>query len=79
MKNTAIHSLAADDFRFVDGELEPAVVTETASKKNVGLEGDRSSATMTLHRYGRLFPRVDDPAEMAAAEAALLGRMVARC
>jgi integrase len=33
-----------------------------------------ASITMTMDRYGHLFPRGDDMAELAAAEKALLGQ-----
>ena len=46
--------------------------------KEVQTQMGHSSATMTLDRYGHLFPLTDDAAEMAAAEAALLGPMVTR-
>ena len=45
--------------------------------KEVQAQMGHSSATMTLDRYGHLFPRTDDALEMAAAEAALLGPAVA--
>ena len=44
--------------------------------KEVQTQMGHSSATMTLDRYGHLFPRTDDAAEMVAAEAALLGPVV---
>src|SRR5262245_3181236 len=46
--------------------------------KEVQTQMGHSSATMTLDRYGHLFPRIDDAAEMAAAEVALLGPVGAR-
>jgi len=46
--------------------------------KEVQTQMGHSSGIMTLDRYGHLFPRTDDAAEMAAAEAALLGPVVAR-
>jgi integrase len=52
--------------RKVDGGLElPAKVVQ----ERLG----HSSITMTLDTYGHLFPRGDDTAELAAAEASLLG------
>ena len=45
-------------------ELSPKVVQERLG---------HSSIQMTLDVYGHLFPRGDDSAELAAAEAALLG------
>jgi integrase len=53
--------------RKADGGLElPAKVVQERL-------GHASSVTMTFDRYGHLFPRGDDTAELAAAEKALLG------
>ena len=41
--------------------------------KDIQTQMGHCSLVMTLDRYGHLFPREDDVAEMAAAEAALLG------
>jgi integrase len=41
--------------------------------KEIQTQMGHSSLVMTLDRYGHLFPKADDAAEMAAAEAALLG------
>jgi integrase len=41
--------------------------------KEIQTQMGHSSLVMTLDRYGHLFPRTDNAAEMAAAEAALLG------
>jgi integrase len=42
--------------------------------KDIQVQMGHSSLVMTLDRYGHLFPRQDDAAEMATAEAALLGQ-----
>ena len=44
--------------------------------KEIQTQMGHSSLVMTLDRYGHLFPKADDAAEMAAAEAALLGPLV---
>ena len=41
--------------------------------KDIQTQMGHSSLVMTLDRYGHLFPKADNAAEMAAAEAALLG------
>ena len=43
--------------------------------KEIQSQMGHSSLVMTLDRYGHLFPRQDDAAEMARAEAALLGTL----
>jgi integrase len=45
--------------------------------KDIQTQMGHSSLVMTLDRYGHLFPREDDAAEMARAEAALLGLKIA--
>jgi integrase len=45
--------------------------------KDIQAQMGHGSLVMTLDRYGHLFPKEDDAGEMAAAEAALLGPIVA--
>ena len=53
----------------IDRELPPKVVQERLG---------HSSITMTFDRYGHLFPRGDDGAEIDAAELALISRNATR-
>jgi integrase len=54
------------------------LIERRMAHKEIQSQMGHSSLVMTLDRYGHLFPRTDDAAEMAAAEAALLGPVISR-